>query len=425
MPDRTSNIAASEGLTRAERPRRTLKYLQRQADIVRAATRLINEKGVRGMTLADVAAHLGIVPTGVIYYFASKEDLAAACFLKTISVYEALIAQAARAEAGERIGCFVRGYFELTQRIARGEHDDLTFFNDVRALNDPAVNAAFTAMFLNVRALFGEPPPSRSRRRRALNAVTHLLLSQLFWSVVWRPLYDAADYPRMAEKVLDILQHGIKPPSRPWSAPALSIPLGESWTDDVSRETFLRAATQLINAEGYRGASVDKISARLNVTKGSFYHHNEDKDDLVAACFRRTVEFMQRALRAATDLDEDGGRRLASLSVWLVEHQILGDAPLLRTSALTSAPASIRAEILAAFNRVSLGVSSLVSDGIADGSLRPIDANIAAQMITAMINAAAELPFWAPGQSAAEATRSYVRGLAQGLGVWSEEPAEA
>ena len=46
---------------------------------------------------------------------------------------------------------------------------------------------------------------------------------------------------------------------------------------------FLKAATRQINEHGYRGASVDRISASLNVTKGAFYHHNEAKDDLVAA----------------------------------------------------------------------------------------------------------------------------------------------
>ena len=65
-----------------------------------------------------------------------------------------------------------------------------------------------------------------------------------------------------------------------------------------ARKSFLVAATQLINEQGYRGASVDKISARLNVTKGSFYHYNETKDDLVVDCFKRSFETMRRVQRA-------------------------------------------------------------------------------------------------------------------------------
>ena len=397
--------------------RRTRKYQLRQGQIVIAATRLINEKGVRGMTLADVAAHLGIVPTGVIYYFASKEDLAAACFLKTVATYSELLSQAeAVDDPAERRARFVLGYFELVRLIALGERDELTYFNDVRALNDPAVNAAFTEMFVRVRGLLGALPASKGPGRRALNAAAHLVLSQLFWSVAWLPPYDPADYGRVGRILLDILEYGIGQSTSPWRPPPLPIQLvNDSSGDEVSRETFLRAATQLINEEGYRGASVEKISARLNVTKGSFYHHNDAKDDLVAACFHRTVEVMRRALRAATDLGDDGWTRLEAFANWLVEHQVTGDTPLLRTAALTSAPESIRAEILAKFSRISLSIGSLVSDGITDGSLRPVDAHIAAEMITGMINAAAELPFWAPGQSATEASDSYVRALLRGL----------
>ncbi|MDN8891457.1 helix-turn-helix domain-containing protein, partial [Staphylococcus aureus] len=56
----------------------------------------------------------------------------------------------------------------------------------------------------------------------------------------------------------------------------------------AAQQRFLQAATRLINERGYRGASVERIASELNVTKGSFYHHLEAKDDLVLACFRRS-----------------------------------------------------------------------------------------------------------------------------------------
>ncbi len=61
----------------------------------------------------------------------------------------------------------------------------------------------------------------------------------------------------------------------------------------AAQETFLIAATRLINERGYRGASVEKISERLNVTKGSFYYHHDTKDDLVVACFKRSFDTMR------------------------------------------------------------------------------------------------------------------------------------
>jgi len=214
--------------------------------------------------------------------------------------------------------------------------------------------------------------------------------------------------------VLDILERGVVGPGHTWAPRPLSVPAAEP-SDEVSRETFLRAATQLINEQGYLGASVEKISERLNVTKGSFYHHNEAKDDLVVACFERTVDIMRSAQRAADQLAVSGWDRLCSTSAALVEFQISGNAPLLRTSALTSVPEAIQAQLIQKFDRVSGYFAAMISDGIADGSIRPIDANICAQMITGMLNAAAELGFWARGLSPKQASAVFLQPLFEGM----------
>jgi len=41
---------------------------------------------------------------------------------------------------------------------------------------------------------------------------------------------------------------------------------------------------------------VEKISARLGRTKGSFYHHYKNKDELVAACYDRTFAIIDEVL---------------------------------------------------------------------------------------------------------------------------------
>jgi AcrR family transcriptional regulator len=393
---------------------RTGKYRLRQEAIIKSAVQVLNHKGVKGMTLADVAAKLDLVPTGIIYYFANKEDLAAACFLKGIEAHNRLIAEAAKgATAEQRMTILVRRYFEFRRDVATGAVDPIAFFNDVRALADPTVNEAYVDMFRRARALLEPDPPARIDRS-TLNARTHHILSQLFWTVAWLPQYDPDDYGRAGDRMLDILEHGVGGQGQVWAPKPLSVPAAEA-TDEVSRETFLRAATELINEQGYLGASVEKISARLNVTKGSFYHHNEAKDDLVVACFERTVDIMRSAQRAADQLAVSGWDRLCSTSAALVEFQVSGNAPLLRTSALTSVPEAIQAQLIMKFDRVSGYFAAVISDGIADGSIRPIDANICAQMITGMLNAAAELGFWAQGLSPKQAGGVFLQPLFEGM----------
>ncbi|MCR5872762.1 TetR/AcrR family transcriptional regulator [Phenylobacterium sp. J426] len=170
----------------------------------------------------------------------------------------------------------------------------------------------------------------------------------------------------------------------------------------------------MINEEGYHGASVERISARLNLSKGAFYHHIATKDDLVAACFQRTFDIMWRAIRAAESERGSGLEVLAGLTTALIERQV-GGAPLLRSSALTTVPEALRAGFLEAFDRLSYRFASIICDGIADGSVRPLDVNIAAQTLTAAINAAAELRSWAPGIAPEAVAELYVRSLFEGL----------
>jgi AcrR family transcriptional regulator len=403
--------------SRSARHAPTKKFHKRKDMILQAAVEVINAKGVKGMTLGDVASKLGLVPTAVIYYFRSKEELAASCFHRSIEIYDGLAEQAKQAKtAREALASFVRGFFEHRRKIALGEAEQMAVFNDVRALHDASLGRAYETMFRRTRDLLLKSREFGRLERVACNARVHLLLSQLFWSVVWIDRYEPEDYGRLADHTLDILENGLARTPAQWAPrplPSHPTPAAQSGTE--GREVFLRAATVLINEQGYVGASVQKISEHLNVTKGAFYHHNEAKDDLVEACFARTLDIMRHAQRVAAEVTKTGYENLAAVCAALFDHQLTGKAPLLRTSALTSVPENIHKQLITRFDRVSGRFSLVFSDGIADGSLRPVDATIAAQMITAMINASAEVHHWAPGITPQNGAQVYVRPLFEGL----------
>ncbi len=387
----------------------TRRYEARRNAIVSSAVEEMNRKGVRGMTLGDVAARLDLVPTGVIYYFRNKEELAAAAFLKGIQAYESLIDGAAgEATAEGRLAAFLTAWFDYARRVQAGEADRLPVFNDVRALNAPVVNEAYIAMFRRFRALLDPALP-----RPHANARAHMLLSEVFWIPAWLHQAEVADYPRSADRMARILSRGVASGRAAWPGPR-ALGVAESG-ETASSEPFLRAATGLINEEGYHGASVEKISARLNVSKGAFYHHNQTKDELVLACFERTFHIMWRAIHAAERAGGTGLEVLVSAVAALIEHQVSGQAPLLRTSALTAVPEGLRSGLMQRFDRLSYRFASILCDGIADGSIAAVDVNIASQIITAGINAAAELHYWTPGVAPEAVVAHYVRPLFEGL----------
>jgi len=404
--------ASSERQTGGRQP--TRRYEAKRNAIVCSAVAEMNRKGVRGMTLGDVAARLDLVPTGVIYYFRNKEELAAAAFLRGVEAYEALIA----AGAGEgtdvaRLSAFIHAWFDHARRVDLGEADALPVFNDVRALNSESVNTAYVDMFRSFRRLLAGPDVLPRQHR---NARAHLLLSEMFWIVAWQHQTEVSDYPRTADRMAGILTHGLVAKGAAWPAlKPLKLTREDGPSASASSELFLKAATCLINEEGYHGASVERISARLNVSKGAFYHHNETKDELVVACFERTFDIMWRAIHAAEQAGGSGLVVLASAVAALIEHQISGEAPLLRTSALTAVPEALRPQLMQRFNRLSYRFASILCDGIADRSIAPVDVNIASQIISTAINAAAELHYWTPGMAPETVVEHYVRPLFEGL----------
>lgn len=393
------------------------RFDQRKQAILDASGALFNRHGLRDATLAMVAAEIGLNLKSLRYYFKRKEDLVATAFLHAIDLHRSLIDTAmVEPTADARLRRFIVEYFALQLRVRRGEQAEFVHFGDLRALTEPQATRVFAEyidLFRRLRALLHHP--GQPWDKATLNARTHFLISQLLWSVVWLGYYLPEDVDRVAQRFATLLTHGLTG-NRPLPTP-VTVDLLPNADDGerLSQESFLRAATELINANGYRGASVDRISAALNVTKGAFYHHNDTKDGLVVACFERTFGVMRRAQNAAIADNTMGLDRLAGATISLVEHQMRPAGTLLRTAALTAIDIHLRDEMTFQMNQLTARFQDMMIDAIADGSGPVCDVRIAAQMVTAVINSTEELPRWVPGASIDTVVDLYVRPLFQGL----------
>lgn len=395
------------------------KYARKQQAIIAAASEVLNRDGVKGMTLANVASRVGLITTSVTYYFRKKEDLAVACFLDAISRLEAVVDSAAsEADPPTRVRRLLKLWLELRQRIVAGEAPPIALFGDMRTLQKPQrtiVGDAYRRFFAKLCSLFESPEYSwMTPTQRAARA--HILSEQVLWAVIWLRRYDVDDFERVRKRMYDILLHGFAGPGRIWQPSAgseeivLSVP-----QETPAQETFLIAATRLINERGYRGASVEKISERLNVTKGSFYYHHEAKDDLVVACFKRTFETMRHIQRAVLAQTEDDWERLTRLAAALIAFQMSERGPLLRTSALVALPQPMRQEMIETYSQISNRFAGVIADGITSGSMRAVDPMIGAQMFSATLNASAEYRWWVPDATADQAEELYSKPLLMGL----------
>ncbi|MBW8816414.1 MAG: TetR/AcrR family transcriptional regulator [Caulobacterales bacterium] len=408
MPPRT---AAARSTDRFERKREA---------ILDAATLILNRKGIKGLTLGDTAAAVDLSTTSVTYYFKRKDDLAAACIMRGIETLLELADLALGAPTPpERLHSFLTRYLDTLKAIEAGTAPPLPIISELRALSSPRreeVATAYGRLFRKARQIFDHPDLAwMSRGRRT--ARTRMLLEQVFWGGAWLAKFDTEDYPRIRDRMVDILLNGVAPEGTDWAPTPIAMDkLATRDGPEPARETFLLAATRLINNRGYRGASVDKISAELNVTKGSFYHHNEAKDDLVVACFERSFEVMTRAQRLAMEVPAASQwDRLSACAAALAEFQLSEHGPLLKSSALTALPEQIRRVMIEHSSRVSDRFASMISDGIAEGSIRPVDPFIAAQMLNATLNACADLGYLVPDVRPKAAASVFVRPLLMGV----------
>ena len=394
----------------------TARFNRKREAIVAAATEVLNRRGVRGMTLALVAERVGLITTSVTYYFKKKDALAAACFQSGIQRLLALVHEARLQPTGSaRVRRLLELYIGLRGRIAAGEAPPISVFSDIRALSPDYLHptaVAYGDLFRSIRRLFAAPGDAVLGRGQA-TARAQILLEQIHWLETWLPRYDAHDYDRVCARMHDILVGGLAAPGAAWTPARLAV--GAPAASAPAADAFLLAATRLINQRGYHGASVELISASLNVTKGSFYHHHSAKDDVVTACFERSFEAVRRTQLAAGALAGDAWLKLTSAAAALVEFQFSSAGPLLRTSALAALPQTIRGEMIGNSGRLSDRFAAMIADGVAEGSLRPVDPFIAAQMLNATLNAAADLPMLLHGVEPRLAVDFYARPFFTGL----------
>ncbi|MGV2497012.1 TetR/AcrR family transcriptional regulator [Pelagerythrobacter aerophilus] len=404
----------------ASKSAETRRFGEKRQAIIHAASVLINETGVKATTLSDVARAIGLNATSITYYFSRKEQLVVAVYEATLDLMEQMAADAlAEPDPASRLRRYIADHVALRRRIRGGEKGLVTALSEIRTL-DPDTQAPLLARYRTVvklvRGFFGE---ARSDRDHALfSARAHILLEAMMWWPVWSLRYSSLDFPRVEERMFDILAHGIPAEPDRWSPRPLR---DGGWrTEKVAKPTqndeFLRAATVMINQRGYRGASVNRIAKSLNVTKGSFYHHHDAKDDLVLACFQRSYDRLSAVQMAGQEIETDYWTRLSSVLRELVDVQFFDAMPLLRTTALQSLDSEQRVDVVTRSNRLARRFAGMLIDGIADGSVRPIDPLVASQIIMSTLNSAYEARNWAERFGDPDlAIRTYVSALSSGL----------
>ncbi len=155
---------------------------------------------------------------------------------------------------------------------------------------------------------------------------------------------------------------------------------------DARRDVLLDAAAVEFNAHGVSRASISRIAKAKGLTRAAVYYYFRDRDDLVFQAYRRSCEMMAADLAGAIAA---GGDAMAQLAAY-IRRALDANRPVPAVlSELDYLKGEERATIADAHAGNVETLRTVIRSGVEDGSIRPCDDEVVAQVIVGVIA-------WAP-----------------------------
>lgn len=155
---------------------------------------------------------------------------------------------------------------------------------------------------------------------------------------------------------------------------------------ETKKKAIVREAAKVFNRRGSHGATLDDVALRLGVTKAALYRYVQSKQDLLYACHEEAMDIAREAM----DRGEAEGRTgLEKIQIGMANYlrEMIGamgvPVLILEENALTGHQA---AHIIALRDDFETRMRRLVEEGIADGSILPLNPKLAMFMLLGAVH---------------------------------------
>lgn len=408
---------------------KTNQHDQKYKTILSAASELFNIHGTRGTTLTQIADKLQLTKTSLYYYVKTKEELVDQCYLNTCIEMQTMvdIALAHEGLAINKLEYLLRLNFNCWNDIINGNRGHLAGLTEIASLSTEhkiEISEYYRNFVIQVINLIKVGQKDGSIQNVEPAKTSNAIWGTILWLPVW--LYDVeeADRESAFEQWVVLLKSGLKNSAHLFEFKSFAFdevhmaPAGfdKKEQNRKKQEAFFRVGTMFFNQKGFKGTSLDELAQSLGVTKGAFYYHIKNKDDLLSKCFERTLKIEDTVLEQAVNMDTSGIDKLAYAAQRLFDIQVGKQGQLIRYATMWSFSHEKRKEMEIATSKIRDQFGELIKHGIEDQSIKSTNLLVAENIIAGAIESIPDMNFSMDGnivsEDAAEFYHIFFNGIA-------------
>lgn len=94
----------------------------------------------------------------------------------------------------------------------------------------------------------------------------------------------------------------------------------------ITRQTLLQNAFELIYVKGYQSTSIDDIIAKTHMTKGAFFHHFRNKEEMGLALIKEFMQNTMQEMMMSPLLDSENPLD----EIYNLMHNLLLESPIMQ-----------------------------------------------------------------------------------------------
>lgn len=347
-----------------------------------------NRRGLSQASMARIARTMHMSRPALYYYVRDLDDLVLRCYRRSCDV------MAGDLQAAENAGSGLDSLVAFVRRALDAERRPTAVLSEIDYLSGEArhaIGAAHAANVDRLRAMIRRGIADRSIRSCDDEVIAQTIIGMIAWvplSVDWVKGTQPGFRSRAVEALIDLIVRGyardrhvgfaspvaisefLPTPPQAFDRPGLAA---------AKIELLLLTASRLFNRRGIDATSLDDIAGALGATKGAFYHHLDNKSELVVRCYRRALALYERFADAAAA--GRNGLERGAIGLYLnIQAHTAGLSPLIQLVGVHALPAAARNEITARSRALQRRFEAFGEQGQEDGSCRSSDFDALAQL---------------------------------------------